>query len=407
MSTHGVVVIGGGQAGASAVLRLRAKGYSGPVTLVCGEAEPPYQRPPLSKKYLTGEFDAQRLYLRPEASYAGLAISLIKGRAAVEVDRANRTIMLEDGTRLGYETLVLATGARAMQLPVGPDAPAFENLYTFRTLADTTALKAEMLPRRRLLVVGGGYIGLEAAAVARKLGLEVTLVEQAPRILQRVAAPETAAFFRGVHREEGVNIVEGCGLAGVEGEGLRANSALLAGSRRVPFDFAIVGIGIRPETGLAEAAGLPVDNGIVVDGHGRTSDPAIFAAGDCTNFPYCGGRLRLESVQNAIAQAEHVADFICGDVGSEYAPVPWFWSDQYSTKLQIAGLNTGYDHVVLRAGSRPGAQSVWYFRESSFIAVDAINEPRAYMLGKKWLESGVAPDPAKLADAGAELKLAA
>lgn len=407
MNSPGVVVVGGGQAGASTVLRLRANGYSGLVTLICGEPTPPYQRPPLSKKYLIGEYARERLYLRPESAYADLDVSLLKGRVVAEVDRAARTLRLEDGTRLDYETLILTTGSRAVPLPSRVTDAAYSNLLTFRTLADTAALQAELRPGRRMLVVGGGYIGLEMAAVARQFGLDITLIEQAPRILQRVAAAETAEVFRKLHRGEGVKIIEGCGLANVEGEGPRANLAVLSDGRRVPFDVAVIGIGARPETDLAEAAGLAVEDGIVVDGHGRTSDPSIFAAGDCTSFPYLGGRLRLESVQNAIAQAEHVADFVSGAAEDKYAPVPWFWSDQYDTKLQIAGLNTGYDQVITRDGSREGAQSIWYFRQGRFIAVDAINEPRVYMLGKRWLETGVAPDPGALADAKAELKLAA
>lgn len=406
MTERGVVVIGGGQAGASCVFRLRARGYEGPVTLVCGEPEPPYQRPPLSKKYLTGEYARERLFLRPQASYGELGIALMLGRQAVAIDRQRREVRLDDGRTLAYEALVLATGARARALPPAL-ADGFENLYPFRTLADTRALQDEMQAGRRLLVIGGGYIGLETAAVARQLGLDVVLVEQAPRILQRVAAPETSDVFRSLHRAHGVNIIEGRAALRLEGEGARARAAVLDDGRRLDFDLAVVGIGIVPETTLAQDAGLQVDGGIVVDENARTSDAAILAAGDCTVFPYRGEKVRLESVQNAIDQAEHAADVICGVAEGPYRPVPWFWSDQYDTKLQIAGLNRGHDAVITRPGRREGSLSVWYLSQGRFIAVDAINEPRAYMLGKRWLETGVAPDPARLADPAIELKNAA
>ncbi|MEM7753122.1 MAG: FAD-dependent oxidoreductase, partial [Pseudomonadota bacterium] len=252
----------------------------------------------------------------------------------------------------------------------------------------------------RVLVVGGGYIGLEAAAVAAKLGLQVTLVEQAPRILGRVAAEETADVIRDAHRAHGVEIVEGVGLKELSG-GDHVSTAHLSDGRSLEVDFVIVGIGIRPESALAEGAGLTIDNGIAVDTYGRTSDPNIWAAGDCASFPYRGTRLRLESVQNAIDQAETVAANMLG-AETAYDPVPWFWSDQYDLKLQIAGLNMGYDHVV-RRGAAPSV-SHWYFRNGGFLAVDAINAPRDFMVGKRLLEAGKGVGPNTIGDPAIDLK---
>ncbi|MEF9603153.1 FAD-dependent oxidoreductase, partial [Paracoccus sp. PXZ] len=250
-----------------------------------------------------------------------------------------------------------------------------------------------------LVVIGGGYIGLEAAAVARKLGLEVTLVEAAPRILGRVAAPETADMIRALHRAHGVEIVEGTGIARITGD-VAADGVELADGRRLPADLVICGIGIAPETALAEAAGLAIDNGIATDALGRSSDPAIWAAGDCASFPAAGGRLRLESVGNAIDMAEAVAANMLG-ANAAYVPKPWFWSDQFDAKLQIAGLNLGYDRVVTRPADNGG--SVWYFRDGRLIAVDALNDARAYMIGKRLIEGGRSPSPGAVAEA-VELK---
>jgi 3-phenylpropionate/trans-cinnamate dioxygenase ferredoxin reductase subunit len=253
-----------------------------------------------------------------------------------------------------------------------------------------------------VVIVGGGYIGLEAAAVCAKLGLTVTVVEMAPRILNRVAAPETADHIRALHRGHGVTILEGTGLARLTGAGGAVAAAMLADGRNLPADLVIVGIGILPATALAEAAGLAIENGIRTDAFGRTSDPQIWAAGDCASFPWGDGRLRLESVQNAIDQAEAVADNMLG-AETPYRPVPWFWSDQYDCKLQIAGLNTGYDRIVTR-GPEGEAVSFWYFRGDRLLAVDAMNDSRAYMVGKRLIEMGRSPDPALLADPATALK---
>jgi len=253
-----------------------------------------------------------------------------------------------------------------------------------------------------VLIIGGGYIGLEAAAVCSLKGLRVTLIELADRILQRVAAPATSDAVRELHRGHGVEIRESTGFARFAGAE-RVDGAVLSSGERLEIDFAIIGIGITPNTALAEAAELTLDNGIAVDGCCRTSDRAIYAAGDCASFPYKGRRIRLESVQNAIDQAEHVAKVIMG-TEEDYRPYPWFWSDQYDARLQIAGLHTGYDRTVTRPGHRPGGQSIWYFRGGSLLAVDAISDPKAYMQGKRWIEAGVSPDPEALSNPENELK---
>jgi 3-phenylpropionate/trans-cinnamate dioxygenase ferredoxin reductase subunit len=260
----------------------------------------------------------------------------------------------------------------------------------------------EVVAGRRVLIIGGGYIGLEAAAVCSLKGLTVTLIELAPRILQRVASPATSDFLRDLHQGHGVDIRETTGLERLTGAE-RVDGAILSTGERLEIDFAIIGIGIIPDTRLAEAAGLMLKNGIAVDGSCRSSDPAIFAAGDCASFPYKGNRIRLESVQNAIDQAEHAARVIMGGQ-EDYLPYPWFWSDQYDARLQIAGLNTGYDRTVIRPGHRPGGQSIWYFRGDTLLAVDAISDPKAYMQGKRWIEAGFSPDSTAVADPDVDLK---
>jgi 3-phenylpropionate/trans-cinnamate dioxygenase ferredoxin reductase subunit len=397
--TH-VVVIGAGQAGASVVARLRAKGHDGPVTLIGEEPVPPYQRPPLSKGYLLGEMEVGRLMLRAPEFYAEQGITLRLGQAVTSIDRAARTVTV-GGEAIGYDELVLTTGSVPRQLPaaIGGD---LAGVYTVRTLADVDAEAGEFVAGRRVVIVGGGYIGLEAAAVAAKLGLQVTVLEMAPRILQRVASPETSDYFRALHRAHGVTILEGTGLERLVGENGRVASARLTDGREIPADFVIAGVGIMPATALAEAAGLVVENGIRTDAQGRTSDPHVWAAGDCASFPWQGGRLRLESVQNAIDQAELVADNILG-AGQDYVPLPWFWSDQYDTKLQIAGLNTGYDRIVTR-GPQGDAVSFWYFGGNRLLAVDAMNDPRAFMVGKRLLEMGRTANPEALRDPATDLK---
>jgi 3-phenylpropionate/trans-cinnamate dioxygenase ferredoxin reductase subunit len=291
------------------------------------------------------------------------------------------------GEALAYDQLALTTGSLPRRLPavIGGD---LQGVYTVRTQADVDAMRPEFAPGRRVIIVGGGYIGLEAAAVAAKLGLDVTVLEMAPRILQRVAAPETSDHIRALHLAHGVKILESTGLDRLEG-GPRVTAALLQDGRCLPADFVIVGVGITPDTRLAEAAGLTLDNGIATDAFGRTSDPAIWAAGDCASFPHGAGRLRLESVGNAIDMAEAVAANMLG-ANQPYQAKPWFWSDQYDLKLQIAGLNTGFDRVVTREA---GGTSFWYYRGDQLLAVDAMSDSRAYMVGKRLIETGKSPAP--------------
>ncbi|MBI1418731.1 MAG: NAD(P)-binding protein [Limimaricola sp.] len=394
-----VVVVGAGQAGCSLVAKLRAEGFAGRITLIGAENVPPYQRPPLSKAYLLGEMTLDRLFLRPLEFYASHDIALRLDTQVVALDPAEREITLGDGEVIRYDALALTTGSHPRSLPaaIGGD---LDGVHTMRDLADADAMAHQFQPGRKVLIVGGGYIGLEAAAVAAKKGLEVTLLEMAPRILQRVACPETSDYFRELHRAHGVDIRESTGLKHLIGEA-RVSGAMLSDDTEMDVDFVIVGVGISPATELAESAGLTIDNGILTDIHGRTSDPAIWAAGDCASCLFHGQRIRLESVGNAIDMAEAVALNILGQEVN-YDPAPWFWSDQYDCKLQIAGLNHGYDAVHVRQAGE--GRSHWYYRAGALVAVDAMNDPRAYMIGKRLIEGGKSPAPEVICNPEADLK---
>lgn len=394
-----IVVIGAGQAGSSLVAKLRNSGFDGQITLIGEEIAPPYQRPPLSKAYLLGEMELDRLYLRPEKFYEDQRITLRLGTRVDQIDTATQEVVIGQ-ERLHYDQLALTTGSVPRRLPasIGGD---LDGVHVVRTLEDVDRMEPEFVGGRRVLIVGGGYIGLEAAAVAAKKGLQVTLVEMADRILQRVAAPETSDYFRTLHTAHGVKIIEGVGLDTLRGSG-RVSGALLTDGSEIDVDFVIVGVGISPGTSLAEAAGLTLENGIKTDTHGRTSAPNIWAAGDCASFPYRDTRIRLESVPNAIDQAEVVARNMLGEA-VDYIAKPWFWSDQYDVKLQIAGLNTGYDNVVTRDNGE-GSISFWYYKGDMLLAVDAMNDPRGYMVGKRLIESGKSPEKAAISDPATELK---
>jgi 3-phenylpropionate/trans-cinnamate dioxygenase ferredoxin reductase subunit len=395
------VIIGAGQAGSSMAVKLRNAGFEGEITLIGEEPVAPYQRPPLSKKYLLGEMGLDRLLLRPEAFYADHNIRLRLNAQVQAIDPAAKTVQLGDEV-IAYDQLALTTGSIARRLPaaIGGD---LAGVHVVRTLADVDAMAGDFRSGARTLIIGGGYIGLEAAAVARKLDVHVTLVEMAERILQRVAAPQTSDYFRDLHRDHGVDLREGVGLTSLQGTNGRVSKATLTDGSTLDVDFVIVGVGIMPADGLASAAGLDIDNGIKTDAFGRTSDPSIWAAGDCASFPWNGAQMRLESVGNAIDQAELVAQNMMG-ADLPYTPKPWFWSDQYDVKLQIAGLGAGYDRIITRPGDKPGAVSFWYYQGDQLLALDAMNDPRAYMVGKRLIDAGQTADPDAVANPGTELK---
>lgn len=396
-----VIIVGGGQAAASLAHKMRSLGFDGALTMMCEEKTPPYQRPPLSKKYLLGEMALERLYLRPEHYYVEQNITLHLGERVNAINRQNNEIITEKG-QYAYDRLVLATGSTPRLLPAHLGG-TLENVFSVRDLKDADSLAPHMKEGKRLLIIGGGYIGLEAAAVAAARGMDVTLIEMSERILQRVAAPQTSDYFRSLHQSHGVTIKEQTGLTRLLGQNGQVVGAELSDGSTLEIDLAILGIGITPATNLAQDCGLAIENGIRVDALGRSSDPNIWAAGDCCSFPYKDGYLRLESVPNAIDQAEVIAQNIMG-AEIAYIPKPWFWSDQYDVKLQIAGLNTGYDKIIERKNPTLLSQSFWYYAQDTLIAVDAMNDPRAYMVAKKLIESGLTPDPALVEDASSNLK---
>lgn len=394
----GIVIIGAGQAGASLAIKLRALGYKGDVTLIGEEKFLPYQRPPLSKKYLLGDMALDRLYLRPRDFYTEQLISLRLGAHVTAINPTAKTISIGDET-ISYDHLALTTGSTPRLLPAAIGG-RLNGVFAVRSLADVGAMQPAFESGGHVLIIGGGYIGLEAAAVAAAKGLKVTLVEMADRILQRVACAETSDYFRTLHQSHGVTILEGVGLERLTGEGY-VSRAILSNGEALDIDFAIVGVGILPGTSLAEAAGLTLNNGIETNSHSETSIPSIWAAGDCASFPYKGDRIRLESVPNAIDQAEIVATNMLG-AGKDYVATPWFWSDQYEVKLQIAGLNTGFTDVVVRDSG--ATRSHWYYKSGALLAVDAMNDPRAYMVAKRLIEAGKSVDPSIAADPQSDLK---
>ncbi|MBK8543359.1 MAG: FAD-dependent oxidoreductase [Caulobacteraceae bacterium] len=378
-----VIIIGAGQAGGETAQRLRQGGFEGEITLIGEEPAAPYQRPPLSKAYLKGDLDIDRLMLRPASVYSEERIALLTKTRGVWIDRANRKVRVEGGRELPYDALVLATGAKPRKLPlVGAD---LEGVYLFRTAADVDRVREKFVAGAKLIVIGAGYIGLEVAAVARQLGLDVTVVETAVRPLARVTSPEVAGFFLDEHTRQGVRFVLGGQPALIKGSD-RVTGVALTDGAELPADLVIAGIGVTPDIAIAEQCGLTVNNGIVTDRQCRTSDPNIFAIGDCAARPmvhYEGRIARLESVHNAVEGAKIVATTLTGGK-AHTEEAPWFWSDQYDLKLQIAGLFHGYDRVVFRGVMADRAFAAFYYKGDKLIAVDAVNRPAEY-LGAKML----------------------
>ncbi len=405
MSAHDInriIIIGAGQAGGEAAQRLRQGGFGGDITLIGEEPHPPYQRPPLSKAYLKGDLDMDRLLLRPAAMYADENITLLKSLRAVWIDRANRKVRVEGGRELPYDALVLATGARPRKLPLaGAD---LQGVHVFRTAADVDAIRPHFVAGAKLVVIGAGYIGLEAAAVARQLNLDVTVIEAAVRPLARVTCPEVAGFFLDEHTRQGVRFVLGGQPALIKGVE-RVSGVALADGSEIPADLVIAGIGVTPEVALAQQCGLAVDNGVVADAQCRTADPAIFAIGDCAARPmahYDGRMGRLESVHNAVEGAKLVAAAVLGH--SHPVEAPWFWSDQYDLKLQIAGLFQGYDHIAFRGVMADRAFAAFYYKGDKVIAVDAVNRPAEYLGAKMLIQTGRTVTPQHLEDSARPMK---
>jgi len=404
--THPIVIVGAGQAAASFIAKLRSSDYAGPILLIGKEATLPYQRPPLSKKYLLGDLTLDRLLLRPRSWYDDNQVTLKLSTTVTRINADDQQVTLSNGVNdsetIHYEKLLLATGSTPHWLPEKMGG-RLTGVYTLRNLVDVNQMKPEFQAGRKLLIIGGGYIGLEAAAVAAGLGLEVTVIELADRILKRVAAPATSDYFRNLHQENGVTILENTGLKSLIEEDGRVAIAKLDDGRELNVDFVITGIGVAPNTKLASDTGLNIDNGIATDLQSRTSNPDIYSAGDCASFEYLGQRIRLESVQNAVDQAENAASHILGEEVA-YQPIPWFWSDQFKTKLQIAGLNLGYTDTVTRTGKREGSQSVWYYQNDKLLAIDAMNDPIAYTMGRKILAAGNNPGKVEVEDPTTNLK---
>jgi 3-phenylpropionate/trans-cinnamate dioxygenase ferredoxin reductase subunit len=403
VSPKTVVIIGGGQAGGEVAAELRKLGFDGRVIIFGDEAFLPYKRPPLSKAYLAGTLTEEQLYTMQAASLEKAHIEYRGGMAVAKIDRAGKTVALTDGTTLAYDHLVLATGGRPRPMPV-PGAE-LGNVFLFRSITDVQKVRTQCAAGKHVAIVGGGFIGLEAAAVLLKQGLKVTVLEGLPRVLARVTCPEVSEFFERMHREAGVDLRTGVAVQGFEGDGVVKRVRLGDGST-LDTDFVVVGIGLIPNVELAVDAGLAVDNGIVVDQYARTDDPFIYAAGDCTNHPsdFLGRRVRLESVQNAMEQGRAAARNIMGR-NEAYQNVPWFWSDQYDLKLQMVGVSTGFEQMVVRGD--PATQrnfAVFYLKGGRVIAADAISRPQDFMFAKKMVAVGAVIDPAQLADDSIAIK---
>jgi 3-phenylpropionate/trans-cinnamate dioxygenase ferredoxin reductase subunit len=397
-----VVIVGAGQAGAQAAFSLRQWGFDGSIVLIGDEPFLPYERPPLSKDLLKRTLEEDRLFFRTASWYEENAVDLRTSASVARIDRDRRVAVLNDGRTESWDALVIATGSRPRPLPV-PGA-SLTGVFELRTIADTRRISEAMRPGARLVVVGAGYIGLEVAAVAQSLGLEVTVLEAMDRVLARVTGPVVSEFFEREHRSRGVDIRCGARLEGFGGdEGLR--SANLADGSRIDCDLAVVGVGILPCDELARECGLVCDDGIVVDRDARTSDPAVYAAGDCARRPlvHFGRTGRLESVHNAIEQGKIVAAAILGRE-RPVEDVPWFWSDQYDLKLQIAGLSLGYDRIVVRGDPDERKFAAFYLKDGALLAVDAVGSPMEFMASRQLIARAARPDPAALADPGVSMK---
>jgi 3-phenylpropionate/trans-cinnamate dioxygenase ferredoxin reductase subunit len=397
-----VVIVGAGQAGFQAAATLRAEGYQDSITLLGEELHLPYQRPPLSKGILLGKQEPRHAILRPAAFYQAQRIELVAGVRVTAIDPASRAV-LAGPRRIGYDALVLATGARNRILAI-PGA-SLDGVCYLRSLNESLELRQRIASARRVVIIGGGFIGLEVAAAARTLGRDVTVIEVRERLLARAVAPLVSDFIRARHEAQGVEVLTGAQVEAIRGEHGKVREVVLRGGARRPADAVVVGVGVAPNIELAQAAGLKVADGIAVDAELRTSDPRIFAIGDCAEHPnpYAGARVRLESVENAVDQGAAAARSILGR-GGPYRAVPWFWTDQFDVHLQMAGISAGFDQTVLRGDPASGKFSMFYFRAGRLIAVDSVNRPGEHLAARKLIEAGARITPQQAADQSFDLR---
>ncbi len=398
-----VAIVGAGHGGAQAAVVLRQQGFVGSIAMIGRESEPPYERPPLSKEYLARDKSFERLYIRPPTFWGERGIEMILGREVVSIDPAKCTVATDDGETITYHDLIWATGGEPRKL----DCPGahLEGIHAVRTRADVDLVMTELENADHIVVVGGGYIGLEAAAVLTKIGKRVTLVEALPRVLARVAGTALSSFYETEHRAHGVDLRTGIGVIAIEGE-TRVTGVRLADETIIAADMVIVGIGIIPSIAPLIDAGANIDNGVFVDAQCRTSLPHVYAIGDCAahaNSFADGASIRLESVQNANDQASVAAKTICG-IEASYAATPWFWSNQYDLKLQTVGLSAGHDQAILRGDAATRSFSVVYLKSGQVVALDCVNNVRDYAQGRKLVEARATIAPERLADTGLALK---
>ena len=400
-----IVIVGAGQAAVQAVDTLRRKGFTGKLAVVGDEPWLPYQRPPLSKKYLAGALERDRLMIRPTQFYTDHSVQTHLGRRVEEIARSEQRLRLDDGSTLAYDALLLATGSRPRKL-VAPGAD-LGGVHYLRTMTDVERIRADFGSGKRLVIIGGGYIGLEVAATARELGLDVTVLEMADRVMNRVTCTEISSFYEKEHARHGVRIICNAKVRALAGDpdSRRVRAVLTEDGAEHPADVVIVGVGVLPADELAVAAGIECANGISVDDHCRTSDPYIYAAGDCTHHPnlHYGRYLRLESVDNAFEQATTAALNLIG-TPTVHDKVPWFWSDQYDLKMIIVGICQGHDTVVTRGNPASRSFSTCYLRSGEFIAIDSVNSPKDQMAARKIIAARGRPNLDKLADATVALK---
>ncbi len=400
--TRTIAIAGAGHAAGQAVATLKQKKFGGHIVLVGDEPYLPYQRPPLSKKFLAGEMPAERLAIKPAVFYDDPQIDLRLSTRVDSIDRNTRRLTTTSKDTIAYDKLILALGSRVRKVDV--EGSQLDGIHYLRSIADVDDIRAAVSAGARVVIVGAGYVGLEVAAVCRQLGLDVTVIEMADRVMSRVVSPQVSDFYQKTHESRGVKLLLSTGLSAFRGDG-KVESVLTSDGQTLGADFVVVGIGILPNAELAESAGLEVNDGIVVNDQCQTSDPNIYAIGDCTSHPNAiyNRQLRLESVHNALEQAKTAASNICG-IDTHYSQVPWFWSDQYDLKLQIAGLSEGYDEAILRGDPGGGSFSCLYLQDGILIAVDAINAPKDFVQSKALIAGHARIDPRRLADVDVALK---